>query len=889
MLEEGTHLGPYETLSPLGAGGMGEVYRATDRRLGREVALKLLPDDFARDGERRARFEREARLLASLNHPNIATLYGLERVDGRDLLAMELVEGEGLDARIQRGAVPVADAVAIALQIAEALEAAHEKGIVHRDLKPANVKLTPDDHVKVLDFGLAKAWEGPGDGAGLTNSPTITARHTAAGVILGTAAYMAPEQAAGAAADRRADIWSFGVVLWEMLTGHKLFEGETVSHVLASVLKDEVDLEALPGELPPRLRELVERCLRRKPKDRLQAIGDARVLLEEYLADPAAFARPAGPAPVVTASSPARRLAPWVVAGALAVALAAVLAAFTLKKPAQGPVVRFHITPPEALATVDAPRLSPDGRTIAYDATDLKGVTQIWVRSLDDLAARPLAGTEGATRPFWSPDSRYLGFVAGGKLKKVPLAGGPPQILADTPTGSDGTWSTGGVILFDGQTSDPIRQVPATGGTPQPLVKPDPENGVATVAWPQFLPDGTHFLYTADRTKPNGRFLMVGSLDPKEAPRTLMAVGSLVQYAPPGYLLYVRENSLLAQPFDPTAGQTHGEAVPLAEELGTNSVGLADFSVSDNGTLVYRGGWTAKRRLVWVDRSGKEVGDAGDPAVYGEMALSPDGRRLAVTIEDPQSSNEDIWLRDLERGVTSRFTFAPGHDGAPVWSPDGASIVFSSDRDGGVPSLYIKSALGGGVAAPVYKSDALVLAQDWSRDGKWIAFNRQSEKTSWDIWTLAMSGPDKGKATPFVAGPFIELRPSFSPDAHWIVYQSNESGRPEVYVQPFPGPGGKWQVSTGGGHEPWWSGDGAHIYYLSPASALMAVPVTTGATFTAGLPVQVCDVRVQPGIFRNRWVAARDGQRFLFLEPEGSNRVLPMTVVMNWAETLKAR
>jgi eukaryotic-like serine/threonine-protein kinase len=887
----GTHVSHYRITAKLGEGGMGEVWRATDEDLRREVALKLLPGDFAADPDRHARFEREAKVLASLNHPHIATLYGLERVGDRHALAMELVEGEDLARRIERGPIPVEEALGIALQVAQALEAAHEKGIVHRDIKPANIKVRPDGTVKVLDFGLAKAWEAEISAASPLMSPTITHPQTRAGLILGTAAYMAPEQAAGAATDGRADIWAFGVVLYEMLTGHRLFEGETVSHVLASVLKDEPSWEGLPPGVPQRVLELLQRCLRKKPKARLQSIGDARIVLEEVLADPNAFSAAPPAAPVVQpAPVPAlwRTALPWGIAG-LAVVAAAGVAVVARRPPPALRIVRFQITTPETLTDVDTPKISPDGREIAFDATDDKGVTQVWLRSLDDLEPHPLSGTEGSTRPFWSPDSRYLGFIAGGKLKKVPIAGGPPQTLADTPTGSDGSWGSSGVILFDGQSNDPIRRVSAAGGTPQPAVSTDPEHGSTQVAWPDFLPDGRHFLYTVDGRKPGERYLMAGSIDGKEQPRRLVDVGSLARYAPPGYLLYVREDSLLAQPFDAAALKTTGEAVPLAEHLGPTSVGLADFSASDNGTVVYRSGFTARRRLVWVDRSGKTVGDADQPAVYRDSALSPDGHTLAMTIDDPRSGNRDIWLRDLERSVTSRFTFDPAEDSNAVFSPDGRTIVFSSTRAGGSPDLYEKSTSGSGQATLLLKAGETLLAQEWSRDGRWLAVNRLGAKTGWDIWGLAMAGPEKGKLVPVVQGPFIELRPSFSPDGNWIAYQSNESGRAEIYVRPFPGPGGKWQVSSSGGSEPVWSGDGREIYYVSAASKLVSVPVTAAATFAAGQPKELFDVRLQPIQIRNRWLANREDTRFLFLEPEGAARALPMTVVLNWPEALKSR
>ena len=880
-------LGPYEVHAPLGAGGMGEVFRATDSHLGREVALKLLPEGFADDPERHARFEREAKLLASLNHPNIATLYGLEHLDGQHVLVMELVEGEDLSERIRRGAISLEEAAPLAVQIARALEAAHEQGIVHRDLKPANVKLRPDGTVKVLDFGLAKAWEADGSESDLSMSPTLTAHATAAGVILGTAAYMAPEQAAGQPADRRADVWAFGVVLWEMLTGRKLFDGETVSHVLASVLKDEIDLDALPADTPARIRELIDRCLRKKPGQRLQAIGDARVLLEEYVAAPERFAAAAGFGKAPTAVT-ARwlRLLPWATTVALAAALIALV---VVRTPAPKVPMRFQILAPENLTEVGPPTISPDGRTIAFDATDDKGATQIWVRAMDDLEARPVPGTEGSTRPFWSPDSRYLGFVAGGKLKKVPLSGGPPQTLADTPTGSDGTWSSRGVILFDGRASDPIKRVAATGGTPQDLVAPDPEAGTTITAWPEFLPDGRHFLYTVDGVKAGERFLMVGDVEGEEPAHKLLEVTSLVRFAAPDHLLFVRDDTLLAQPFDPASAEVKGEAVPLAEQLGSNGVGLSDFSASDDGTLVYRSGWTAQRRLVWVDRTGHEIGDAAAPAVYRDSALSPDGKLLAVGIEDARSDNRDIWLVDLARGVSSRFTFDAARDSSPVFSPDGKTIVFGSNRGGGSYDLYAKDAAGGGAAQELLKTEISVTPCDWSRDGHWLAFHGPSKDTGWDVWVLAMDGPEQGKAIPFVQGQFTEALPRFSPDGRWIVYMSNESGQFEVYVKPFPGPGGKWQVSTDGGREPQWSADGKEIVYVAEGGTLVSVPVTTGTTFTASKPHELFPVRLQPITIRNRWLVAPDGQRFLLLEPEGTSRSLPMTVVLNWAATLAAR
>jgi Tol biopolymer transport system component len=778
--------------------------------------------------------------------------------------------------------------VPLALQIAEALEAAHEKGIVHRDLKPANVMIRPDGTVKVLDFGLAKAWESEAGDSALSFSPTLTQHNTQAGVILGTAAYMAPEQAAGQAADRRSDIWSFGVVLWEMLSGQKLFAGETVSHVLASVLKDEIDLDALPDDLPPRVAEVVRRCLERKPKRRMQAIGDVRVLLEEWLENPEIEYSEASAIDIAGSRQPRwKQLLPWVVVTVLAVGLlTTVWPRAEQEDPA--PIVRFQIVAPESLTSAGPPTISPDGRSIAYNATDENGATQIWLRAMDDLEAHPLAGTDGSGRPFWSPDSRYLGFVAGGKLKKVPITGGPPQTLADTPTAADGSWGTGGAILIDGTDSDPILRVPAAGGTPQPVVKADPEAGIATVGWPQFLPDGQHFLYTADGATQDDRRLMAGSLDPEEAPHEIFITDSLVKFVAPGHLLYVREDSLLAQPFNPETLEITGEPVPLAEELGTTGTGLADFSASVDGTLVFRSGWTAKRRLVWLDRFGRRLDDADEPAVFRSTDLSPDGKQLAMTIEDPRSDNVDLWLRDLARGVTSRFTFDPGRENNAVWSPDGRALAYAS-LQGDSYAIVLKEASGTAPAEELLRVETNTGPNDWSADGRWLALNQRSAETGWDIVVLDLGEENRGKLTPFVQGRFMEVRPSFSPDAKWIAYQSNESGRSEIYVQQFPGPGGKWQISTDGGSEPRWSDDGSEIFYLTPASTLMSVPVSTGDTLSAGRPQELFDVRLQPITTRNRWLVSRDGQRFLFLQPEGSSRSLPTTVVMNWAESLKER
>lgn len=508
---------------------------------------------------------------------------------------------------------------------------------------------------------------------------------------------------------------------------------------------------------------------------------------------------------------------------------------------------------------------------------------------MDDLQAHPLAGTDGAQfRPFWSPDSRYIGFLAGGKLKKVPVSGGPPQVVTDASTGADGAWSSSGVILFDGQASDPIRKVSASGGVSSPVVGPKDGDAGYSVGWPAFLPDGEHFLYFRFATGGGSKELMLTSLDGKEPPKKLLDAESLVQYVSPGFLIYVRENSLLAQPFDLKSLKPTGEPVPLAEQLTSSSNGLADFSASSQGTLVYRSGETSSRRLVWVDRTGKEIADEGDKAIYTNPVVSPDGAHLAFVIQDPQSGNTDVWVRDLKRGVSTRLTFDPAGDGNPAWSPDGKQIAFSSSRGEG-NGIYLKDASGAGSVEQVLKSDVSISPQSWSRDGRWLLCNQQNENTAFDVVAVQMTGDERGKVVPFVHSKFFDIRPSFSPDGNWVVYESWESGRPEVYVQPFPGPGGKWQISAEGGSEPWWSADGKEIFYLSAASKLMAVPVATAPAFSVGTPKPLFDTHLVNIIGRNRWFPAPDGQRFLMLEPESSIQSRPMTVVFNWPETLKQR
>ena len=733
---------------------MGEVWRATDTKLGREVALKVLPEEFASDPDRMARFEREAKVLASLNHPNIAHLYGLETVEcapdvilteaegrSKDLgvgrranwvlppppdpsthgavaplaqddsgkgaeagaaregdpasgirhpasgggavhfLVMELVDGEDLSEHIKRGSIAVEEAVPMALQIAEALEAAHEQGIVHRDLKPANIKVRPDGTVKVLDFGLAKAWDANTGDQSLSLSPTLTAHATAAGVILGTAAYMAPEQAAGIAADRRADIWAFGVVLWEMLTGRKLFEGETVSHVLASVLKDEPDSGALPPSTPPRLRELIERCLRKKPRQRLQSIGDARVLLEEYSADPQSFqsAQSVGPEAVPSGPTSGRRV---VVAALVAVAaLAAGLlgGAALFRGTEDSATIRFQVPAPEGRGfQLDSTRpgptvISPNGKSLVFSAWDADGTVRLFIRELDEVLARPLSGTDDAQYPFWSPDSQSIGFFAGGKLKKVNASGGQPLTLCDAPDGKGGSWGPDGIILFAPGPYESIHRVSQLGGEPAPVTAFNPDRGDDSHRHPRWLPDGKHFLYLArfpDGAR-EGQAIMAASLEGGDD-QLLVRSPAAAEYAS-GHLLYLMESTLMAQAFDPVRLELKGDPIPVADSVAVLSTGTAQgvFSTSQTGVLTFQSGTLSWDQVLrWRDRNGKDLEAIGEPARFWDtVELSPTGAAAAVRIREDDGDNMDLWIVELDRRLRTRFTFDPAEDNDPVFLP----------------------------------------------------------------------------------------------------------------------------------------------------------------------------------------------------------------------------
>ena len=880
-LSVGDKLGHCEVLSLLGEGGMGEVYKARDTTLKRDVALKVLPASFLRDTERMARFQREAEVLASLDHPNVGPIYGI--VDSEDSrgLVLALIEGPTLADQIALGPLPLDDALSIAKQIIEALEYAHDRGVVHRDLKPANIKITPEGVVKVLDFGLAKVLEDEPPKSSLGNSPTLTMGHTRAGVILGTAAYMSPEQAVGRAVDRRSDIFSFGAVLYEMLTGKRAFLGAATPDVLEAVVKNDPDWSKLPSGTPAYLRRLLERTLAKDRRQRLQAIGEARIMLENPpIAEPAA---------VQEAAAPRLRLA-WGLAGLFALAATALAWMHFREAQPESQVVRTAILPPEKSAFTSEGgggpmSLSPDGKRIVFFATSEDGKSELWIRPLDATTAQPVQGSEGGSFPFWSPDSRYLAFFASGKLKKIDTAGGPPVTLADAPNPRGGAWSASGMIVYAPNNNvGGLVKISSSGGTATAATKADTSGGNDRAPW--FLPDGRHFLYSSLRP-PNRVQVLLASLDSDEI-KTVAETGSNAVYSE-GRLLFLRENTLMAQPFDLKTLATNGEAVPIAERVqpafSPNIIGI--FSVSATGLLAYTTGVNNYGlQLTWFDRRGKALGTIGEPQSFSDIALSPDGKTLVASIFDARG--EDLWTYDLSKGLPVRFTFDPARADFPLWSPDGRSVVFNSVRKGHW-DLYRKSADGSGVEELLYADDREKYPNSWSPDGKVLIFATLDGSGSSGHWALPMAPDSPGAALKPMPVPVLPPGTrfaKFSPDGRWVAYGSEESQRSEVYVSPFSRPGGKRQISTNGGIKPRWGRDGKEIFYLSPEGQLMATEVRiSGETVEVGATHALFG-GIPTG---NSYVyeISPDGQRILAAVARVQKSSEPITLVQNWAAGLK--
>lgn len=883
-LSPGTRLGPYEIQSPAGAGGMGEVYRARDTRLHRTVAVKVLARNLTGQPEVLQRFEREARAISTLNHPNICTLHDVGAQDGTPYLVMEYVEGETLAERLTRGPLPLADAYRVAIQIGEALDQAHRKNIVHRDLKPGNIMLAGakgSTTVKLLDFGLAKLPEAQAASAAgtLTSLPTVAQTLTAEGTIVGTFQYMSPEQLEGKQADARSDIFAFGAVLFEMITGRRAFEGHSQASLISAVMKDDPPpVSTLQPVSPPALDRLIRRCMAKDAEDRWQSVHD---LVDElrWISENSSLV---ATAPAVAARRKWKFGTASVAAAVFALAFAALAFVHFREKPSVPHTMRFLIPPPEntELRPYDMPVLSPDGTRILFYVGTPQG-SRLALRNLDNPAIVLIPETAGAFIPFWAPDGNQIAFFTAQGLKKLDLAGGPAVTLCPFEGANGGAWNGGGVILLGSPSG--IRRVSAGGGTPVNVTKVDPARGETAHRWPFFLPDGRHFLFTVSSSHAQVRGIYAGDLDSSRIIR-LTEDESNAQYSPPGFLLYAHNGTLTAQPFDAAHLRLTGDPFPVAERLSRyDPAALSMFSTAA-GELVYiTGAGTLPYQMSWFDRKGVRLSTVGTVAEYSNPALSPDGRSLAVCIRDEATKKRDIWVFDLVRGTSMRLTFDPADDLDPLWSPDGRQIIFSSDRKG-VRDLYRTASNGAGQEQLLLESNEDKNAEDWSRDGKFLLFNVGQPRD--DIWALDLTAQAL-KPTRLLPESFTTHQGRVSPDGRWLAYSSNESGRFEVYVQNFPPASGKWQISTAGGAEPQWRADGKEMFYVRGDKTLMSVDIKSDpGQFEAGIPKPLFDVDLGVSV-RNRVVITPDGQKFLVVTRADQTTATPFTLVLNWLAGVK--
>jgi Tol biopolymer transport system component len=892
-LSAGTRLGAYDIVGFIAAGGMGEVYRARDTRLKRDVAMKILPESVASDPDRLARFQREAEVLAALNHLNIAGIYGVEESNGTRALVMEFVEGPTLADRIAQGAIPLDESIQIAKQIAQALEAAHEQGIIHRDLKPANIKVRPDGTVKVLDFGLAKAMEPKGaTSASASMPPTITTpAMTQAGMILGTASYMSPEQTRGKTVDKHADIWAFGCVLFEMLTGQNAFVGAEMPDVLAAVQATEPDWTRLPPALSPGLATFLRRCLQKDTRQRVQAIGDVRLALEGAFETTA----PQMTEAAATAPAPGRGWLAWMpfATALLAAAVFAISAARYLREAPEPPApeTRVEINTPATDDPISF-AVSPDGHWLVFVASS-DGVSRLWLRALASTTSDPMIGTEGAAYPFWSPDSRSVGFFADGKLTRFDIGSGAPQTLAAASAPRGGAWNADGVILVTSAAGGPLVRVPASGGVGVAVTKP---GGQTKYLFPSFLPDGRRFLFLAEGP-PEASGIYLGSLDSIETWRITRA-DTAGTYLPSGYLLWVRAGVLVAQHLDLDRKALTGDLTTLAENVAVSD-GAGAVSASAAGLVAYRADVGVRTQLTWFDRAGKALGVVealgviGAPPDGSAVRISPDGRH--VVLNRTIQGNVDVWSLDWTR--SSRFTSDAARDRDPIWSPDGRRVVFNSNRKGHF-DLYQKSFSGADREEVLLDSPQDKIAHDWSPDGRFILYDSIDPQSGDDIWVLPMEGDRK--PWPFVQTDFAERYAQFSSDGRWVAYASNESGRFEIYVRPFiessvsgvnrDRADGRWQVSTAGGVFPRWRRNGEELYYIGSGGQMMAVPITiNGATLEAGTPHALFQTRIVGAgsdTGPTYYDVTRD-DRFLIAEIPHEAVASPITLLQNWHPQLK--
>ena len=908
-LTSGTKLGPYEIQSPLGAGGMGEVYRARDTRLDRTVAIKVLNAQMVGSVELRARFEREARIISQLQHPHICVLHDVGNEGPIDYLVMEFLQGESLAERLRKGPLAPEQVLTIAIEIADALEKAHRAGVVHRDLKPGNVMLTKSG-AKLLDFGLAKplgATVASGSGSGTSPSvfaaaltqtmpaPSPATPLSTAGAVIGTVQYMSPEQIQGIEADARSDIFSFGVMLFEMVTGKRTFEGKTQASIVGQILAvDPPSVSTLRPQTPPGLERVIRLCLDKDPDERIQTAHDLKLQLQAVTETPLSTTQ----APVVVAAR--RSWLPWVAAGVLAIAAIAFALAYLQSSRVPQVSVHSYIVPPEKATflltgnTAGPPVLSPDGLRIAFAAKNADGKQVLWIRPLNSAIGQPMSGTEGATYPFWSADSHYVAFFAAAKLNKVEASGGPPQALCDAPAGRGGTWDTTGTIVFAPDTTSGLARVDAAGGTRVALTTLEPKE--TSHRWPDFLPDGKHFLYFAHGGTSADSGIYLAALDSKEH-KLLLRNDSNAIYAAPGYLLFVRDNTLVAQRFNLRSLALEGESKPLADHVAVNTdTWRSILTASANGELLYQHGAAGGgSQLVWYDASGKP----GEPVLpetadYYDPALSPDASKLAFVLET--NGVGDIWVVDLARHTKTRITFGPQYSSSPVWWPDGKSIVFGYGTTASGDSLYRQNADGTGSKENLLETPGISeIPFSVSPDGRYIAHMRRDLKsnTGWDIWALPMfpNQPDEksGEQKPFpvVATNFIDITPSFSPDGKWLAYANNETGRYEVYIQPFPSGAGRWQLSTAGGATPNWRKDGKELFFFSPDQQVMAVDVNqNGASLQLGAPHALFKATTVSGP-NGPYTVSADGKKFVMNTVLPQSITEPLTLITNWPADLK--
>jgi Tol biopolymer transport system component len=904
MLAPGTLVGPYNVIALLGTGGMGEVYRASDTRLGREVALKVLSPHLAVTPEIRARFEREARTVSQLNHPHICALYDVGRQGDMDYLVMELVEGETLARRLERGPLPVGEVLALGSQVAEALDKAHRSGVVHRDLKPGNIMLTAGG-AKLMDFGLARAAVLAPAAAARADSPTLSRPLTAEGTIVGTFQYMAPEQLEGKEIDARADIWALGCVLYEMATGRRAFEGDSQASLIAAIMdREPQSITALKPMSPPALDHVVKRCLAKDPAERWQS---ARDVVHEFRWIAEVGSQAGVPAPVVVRRRRRERLAWGLALGALAIAVAAsaaLLAIRASRRPPEPALVRFSITAPSGWTAVPDPStamISPDGRKIVFTVTNSSGAMELCVRPLDSLSAQILPGTENAFLPFWSPDSRYVAFFAEGKLQKIQVPGGRAETICAAPSGRGGTWSKDGVIVFAPQAMGPLLRVPAEGGEVVEVARPDPARHETGLRFPRFLPDGRHFLYVSLPRKKESLDVYIGSLDSQDR-RRVMEAGEAPLYAEPGFLLFILNSRVVAQRFDLSGLKPFGEIVTLGDAPPVSQFeGSSRISISANGILAHVRTTLPDTKLIWLDRSGRSTGSVNLlPGCYTSPSLSPDGRRAVVFKWNPPTgyntwmTGYDIWMIDLQSEVATRLTFegmAAGGGGmgsSALWSPDGARIAFQQANGSGIYNVCQVLASGAGRPELLVPSEAVFSAPAaWSPDGRYLVYDQNDEGTGWDLWLLPLAGDRTPQ--PYLQSPFDEMAADISPDGRWLAYDSDETGTPEIYVSSFPEPGEKHRISTSGGTVAQWSKDGRELLIFK-----------SGTLFTIGGSIFTVDVQTAPSfkaspprlLFVPRQdilgiTATADLKRFLATVPVDDAPPPGITVTLNWQTALK--